>query len=100
MFKRRTMYNIITKDTIVISVDGNGYKYILELENGLRDKDREIYDLRAELKSISPIIKSEHYKPALSTDCGHCKYVVLSPFNKRIIGCRKQNVCEDFEKEK
>ena len=97
MFKHKTV--IITRDETELSVDYEAYYYISKLEKELSDRDHIISKLRHELESPKPIVKSEHYKPALSTDCGDCKYVVRSPWNNSIIGCRKQNVCEDFEKE-
>ena len=61
------------------------------------DLQFENSNLKEELKRIKPIVESKDYKPALSKDCGDCKFCVRSPWNDDIIGCRKDNVCADFE---
>lgn len=68
-----------------------------EIDEKYQDLQFENLNLKAELKCIKPIVESKDYKPALSKDCGDCKFCVRSPWNNDIIGCRKDNVCADFE---
>lgn len=68
-----------------------------EINEKYQDLQFENLNLKAELKCIKPIVESKDYKPALSKDCGDCKFCVRSPWNNDIIGCRKDNVCADFE---
>lgn len=68
-----------------------------EIDEKYQDLQYENLNLKAELKCIKPIVESKDYKPALSKDCGDCKFCVRSPWNNDIIGCRKDNVCADFE---
>lgn len=84
---------ILVLDEKVFRVDKKVYDYIKSLE----DKERELSKVQHELEAIKPIFESKDYKPAISEDCGKCKYVVRSSYyNGRIIGCRKDNVCEDY----
>ena len=68
-----------------------------EIDKKYQDLQFENLNLKAELKCIKPIVESKDYKPALSKDCSDCKFCVRSPWNNDIIGCRKDNVCADFE---
>lgn len=68
-----------------------------EINEKYQDLQFENLNLKAELKCIKPIVESKDYKPALSKNCGDCKFCVRSPWNNDIIGCRKDNVCADFE---
>lgn len=68
-----------------------------EIDEKYRDLQFENSNLKAELKRIKPIVESKDYKPAISKDCDDCKFCVRSPWNNDIIGCRKDNVCADFE---
>ena len=68
-----------------------------EIDEKYQDLQFENLNLKAELKCIKPIVESKDYKPALSKDCGDCKFCVRSPWNNDIIGCRKDNVGADFE---
>ena len=68
-----------------------------EIDEKYQDLQFENLNLKAELKCIKPIVESKDYKPALSKNCGDCKFCVRSPWNNDIIGCRKDNVCADFE---
>lgn len=52
--------------------------------------------LSHELDKITPVVESKDYKPALSKDCGTCKYVVKSTHDGNILGCCKDNVCDDY----
>lgn len=76
----------------VFLIDEEVYKYIEQLQN----KEFELSKVRHELEAVKPIVKSNKYRQAISIDCGDCKYVVRSPYSKDIIGCCKDNVCEDF----
>ena len=93
---KKKKYNVLNVGDYSIIVDDCGYDYVLYLQKKIRDVEDEKSKLEKELKSIKPIIQSERYKPAISTDCGDCKYCVRSPWNNEIIGCRKDIVCNDF----
>lgn len=70
-----------------------------EIERKYHDLEFENSKLKMELKCIKSVVESKDYKPALSKDCGDCKFCVRSSWNGCVIGCRKDNVCADFEKE-
>lgn len=85
-------------------IDGNNigftkdaYEYVMKLKDELRDVKYENAKLRGELKALKPIIEHKDYKPAMSSCCTDCKYVVRSAWNKDIIGCRIDNVCSKFD---
>lgn len=70
-------------------------KSLYKEKEQLKDKT---YRLEKELEAIKPILESKEYTPALSEDCGDCKYVVRNPFNRTVVGCRKNNLCAFFVK--
>lgn len=67
--------------------------YIKTLENNII----KLYNCEKELNAIKPILTAEDYKPAISTECWRCKYVVKSKLSGAVIGCCKGNLCDDFE---
>ena len=69
---------------------------IQELSHENSNLKHKISNLKYELESIKPIIATKDLKPAISRDCINCKFVVKSPWNGAILGCRKDIVCEDF----
>ena len=75
----------------------NYEKKYFELNEKYCDLQIKNKNLSEELKRIKPVVESKDYKPALSKDCGDCKFCVRSSWNGCIIGCRKDNVCADFE---
>ena len=92
------------EDIMIVDIgDGNCFMVPREVStyiDSLKDENFELMkskqSLLMELDSIKPVINSPGYEPALSRDCGDCKYVVRGRWNGEIIGCRKNNVCEDF----
>lgn len=79
-------------------------KRVVDLETKLYDLEKDYHNIKfdkikleTELNEIRPILDSKNYKPALSEECIQCEYSVVSRFN-RLIGCRKDIVCEDFKK--
>ena len=92
---------------------GSKARRIKELEEELRKLHSRNDDLRYEnmeikmekkhveehLKKVLPIVEHKDFKLAMSNDCGDCNYRVLDPYTKNIIGCRKDNVCADFDPE-
>lgn len=82
-------FNSIYKNGSEIVVNDYGLEYIHALE-------KRIDDLEQELKAIKPVIEHKDYKPCVSADCCDCKYSVRSIFGDKLLGCFKDNVCEDF----
>ena len=75
------------------------YNYISNLRTENCDLKRENGKLDSELKSIKPIVEKKELKPAISENCEDCIYCIKSPFyRKDILGCIKDNVCDDFKK--
>lgn len=96
--------NKTTREAVVIYgavfyVEKPVYNYIHALQDGLFESDIELRKVKHELEEIKPVVESKNYKPAISEDCLCCKYVIRSQITGNIIGCRKDNVCEDFVKE-
>lgn len=73
-------------------------KLIDKLRDELRDTKHELTVMECELKRIKPIIEHKDFKPAVSKDCADCQFVVKSPWDHEVLGCRKDNLCEDFRK--
>lgn len=82
-------FNSIYKNGSEIVVNDYGLEYIHALEI-------KLVDLEQELKAIKPVIEHKDYKPCVSADCYGCKYSVRSIFGDKLLGCFKDNVCEDF----
>lgn len=82
-------FNSFYKNGSKIIVNNYGLEYIHVLE-------KRIDDLEQELKAIKPVIEHKDYKPCVSADCYGCKYSVRSIFGDKLLGCFKDNVCEDF----
>lgn len=86
-------YRIAHKVTLDI------YNYISNLRTENCCLKRENGKLDSELKSIKPIVEKKELKPAISKNCEDCIYCIKSPFNRKdILGCIKDNVCDDFKK--
>ena len=104
MFKNKSIFTrtlyIGTDDNYeTFEVDSRVFNYVVELKREIRDLKHTRIELEKELKAIKPIVERKEYKPAISQDCYNCVYVVKSPFNNNILGCRKDNVCENYKPE-
>ena len=73
--------------------------FIQALLSYTSDLEYEKEELHKELEAIKPIINNPNYKPAISSSCMECKFAAYSSFDKKLIGCRKHMLCEDFKKE-
>ena len=49
-----------------------------------------------ELKEIKLILETPGLKPAVSLYCKDCDFVLQSPYNNDVLGCRKDVVCDSF----
>lgn len=92
----KTTREIVVIDGAVFYVEKPVYDYIHSLRDSLFESNIELRKAQHELEEIKPVVESKNYKPAISEDCLCCKYVILSNVTGNIIGCRKDNVCEDF----
>lgn len=100
--KRHVTYIINDEDYTdkkEILVDADTCRYIIYLERKIRDIRHEKHGLKAELRAIKPVVETGNLTPAVSRECGNCKYVVRSSWSNDIIGCRKSCTCEDFTPE-
>lgn len=95
----RTLYIGNDDNYEKFEVNGHVFNYVTELEQEIRDLKYKNSELEKELKAIKPVVERKEYKPAISEDCYNCIYVVKSPFNNNILGCRKGSVCEDYKPE-
>ena len=95
----RTLYIRIDNNFEKFKVNAHVFNHVVELEQEIRDLKHENNELEKELKAIKPVIERKEYKPAISEDCYNCIYVVKSPLNSNILGCRKDNVCTDYKPE-
>lgn len=96
LFKRKEDVFINNK---CYTVDKEVKEYIKDLERiemELFCERKERRRLEIELDNIKPILNSKDYKPAISKDCGDCKYVVKTKCSGYVIGCRKDNLCDNF----
>jgi hypothetical protein len=93
--KKETLCCILVDDGI-LEMNQATYKYIRKLQSEIKDLKLEKTKVEMELKAIKPVIESKKYTPAISKDCGECKFVVRSRYSDDIIGCRKSGVCDDF----
>lgn len=87
---------VVVIDSAVFYVEKAVYNHIHSLRDLLFESNIELHKAQHELEEIKPVVESKNYKPAISEDCLCCKYVILSNITGNIIGCRKDNVCEDF----
>ena len=75
-------------------------KYIDSLKREYKALEIKTKCLEEELNVIKPMVAEATFKQAMTTDCINCKYVAISSWDKRILCCMKDNVCEDFVPEK
>lgn len=86
--------NEIKIDGEIHYVDDDTDLYINKLKN-------DLFMAECELNEIKSVLKTGKYEPAMSRDCSECRFVVVSPWNRaQPIGCRKNLVCESFERKK
>lgn len=97
MFWKKNKIDRIIIDGYTIRVDNAAYDYIRLLTEKLQTAERDAYRYRSELNHIKPILKNKDFKPAISADCRNCIYVVKTPWDGCVLGCRKDNLCEDFK---
>ena len=90
---------LTTEDGKVLGMTQDTYDYISKLKEKIKDLEYKKDNIEEELKAIKPILEYKNYQPALSRDCGECKFVVRSRRSGDIIGRRKNSVCDDFVKE-
>lgn len=81
----------------LFDVEPEVYDYIRRLEWDLiEEKNKTIRAeserdaAKRELETVLPIIKDERFEPAISAGCEECKYAVRSPFDRRLLGCRRK----------
>lgn len=94
--KKKESMCFIAIDDGILEMNQATYNYIVQLRNDMNDIKHEKIKVEAELRAIKPVIESKQYEPAISSDCGECKFVVRSMWSNDIIGCRKNGVCEDY----
>lgn len=77
-----------------------------KMKNRTQKLEKEIDDLKVknqklqnELNTIKPVLETGKLKPAASALCGDCRFAVKSRWNKQILGCCRDSVCEDFRPE-
>ena len=103
MLKKKNLYELKTNsDSFIVNL--KLYNYITSLRDEIYDLEKEKLRienekqrLESELNAIKPILNSNDYKPAISEDCGSCVYVVRSTYSGKVLGCRKDNVCDDYK---
>lgn len=72
--------------------------YINSLRRENDDLKYKVNCLEGELIAVKPVVAKSTFKQAVSRDCSCCKYALNSTWNGDILGCIKDNVCEDFVK--
>ena len=80
-------------------MDDVTFEYINDLRKQIYELEFSYHKLENELNAIKPIVTHEKYKPAISSDCRKCKNLVKSTWNHEVLGCIKDNVCDDFVSE-
>lgn len=96
MFGKKTTYPVYI-DSIKFEVKDLMLVYMIErLKDDNGDLKRKMAEMTHELTRIKPILEHKDFKPAISKDCADCKFAVKSQWNHEILGCRKNNLCEDF----
>lgn len=106
MFKKKDLYELKTNnDSFMVNL--KLYNYVTSLRDEIYELKKEKFHienenqrLECELNAIKPILNSNDYKPAISEDCDSCVYVVRSTYSGKVLGCRKDNVCDDYKPNK
>ena len=81
---------------VSVPIEVSDYIDLLKKKN--MDLEHKIKCLEGELIAVKPVVANPTFKQAVSKDCSRCKYVLNSRWNGDILGCMKDNVCEDFVK--
>lgn len=87
-----------SKFTYNVSIEGADHQVSFDVYRYANLLIAKIHDLKNELNEIKPIVEDKKLKPAISKDCAYCKFVVRSRSDNSVIGCCKDNVCEDFRR--
>jgi hypothetical protein len=100
MFKHKK-FNcaVVNKDGVVMIMDKETYKYLQGLEREKEDLEKKSCKLQNELDTIKPVLEDGNLKPAVSKSCRGCRFVVRSRWNGDILGCCKDNLCDDYQPE-
>lgn len=84
----------------IVEVNTHAYNYINKLTKKVEDLEFENLKLKRELECIKPVLETPDLKPAISSLCRDCEFVVKSNWNGDILGCRKGIVCDNFKERK
>lgn len=87
----------------VYEADRELVNYMYAVQNYVRALEHEKVSLERELEAIKPVLEHPDYNPARSSECDECKFAAYSRWSGKLIGCRKDMLCGDFqpvEKEK
>lgn len=91
--------------TTVYTNNGHSFCVPIKVSDYIDSLRRENDDLRYKIKclegeliAVKPVVGNPTFKQAVSRDCSYCKYALNSTWNGDILGCIKDNVCEDFVK--
>lgn len=96
MFGKKATYSVYI-DGIKFDVENLMLVTMIErLKVDNRDLKHNMAKMTNEVKAIKPILDHKDFKPAVSRECADCKLVVKSPWNNEVLGCRKDNLCDDF----
>lgn len=90
-------------DDVYYDIDSRVARHFENLEYENRKLKNDVEELRKKIDEIQTYSKQEGYAPAISRECGDCKYVITSRhrgYGGSIIGCRKNMICEDFKPER
>ena len=104
LFGKKKLKRYVFIDDVIYYVDDEVADHIDKLNEELQNTLDKLFAEKSklmrtenELKAIKQLVESKEYKPAMSKDCQDCKYALKSKFNGELIGCRKDNLCNDFE---
>lgn len=95
--KKERLVTLSTPDGL-IEVNKVAFDEIMRLKEELRAIKFENATLKRELELIKPALEDKRITPPASKACEDCKFSVLSPWNRQVIGCRKNALCDDFSK--
>ena len=87
-------------DDVYYNIDSRVARHFENLEYENKRLKNDVEELRKKIDEIQTYSKQEGYAPAISRECGDCKYVITSRhlgYGGSIIGCRKNMLCEDFK---
>ena len=99
-WKKKEKINVEDYDN---EIDINGEIHYVDYDTDLYidELKRKLFRAERELMGIKSVLKTGEYEPPMSRECSDCQFVVVSPWDrKQPIGCRKNLVCESFERKK